>query len=183
MDRQTTLELLHEYTKSDSLRKHAYSVEAGMRYYARKFGEDEERWGITGLIHDFDYEKHPTLDEHPYVGVKILEEMGYPEDVRLAVLGHASHTGTPRTSLMAKTLFAVDELTGLITAATLVRPSKKIADLQVSSVKKKMKDKGFARQVNRDEIRQGAEEIGIDLDEHIDNVLSAMKEISETLGL
>lgn len=183
MDRQTTLELLHEYTKSESLRKHAYSVEAGMRYYARKFGEDEERWGITGLIHDFDYEKHPTMDEHPYVGVKILEEEGYPEDIRLAVLGHASHTGTPRESLMAKTLFAVDELTGLITAATLVRPSKKIADLQVSSVKKKMKDKGFARQVNRDEIRQGAEDIGIDLDEHIDNVISAMQEISETLGL
>lgn len=183
MDRQKTLELLHEYTQSDSLRKHAYSVEAGMRYYARKFGEDEEKWGITGLIHDFDYEKHPTMDEHPYVGVKILEEKGYPEDIRLAVLGHASHTGTPRMSLMAKTLFAVDELTGLITAATLVRPSKKIADLQVSSVKKKMKDKGFARQVNRDEIRQGAEDIGIDLDEHIDNVISAMQEISETLGL
>ncbi len=183
MDRQKTLELLHEYTKSDSLRKHAYSVEAGMRYYARKFGEDEEKWGITGLIHDFDYEKHPTVDEHPYVGVKILEEQGYPEDIRLAVLGHASHTGAPRESLMAKTLFAVDELTGLITAATLVRPSKKIADLQISSVKKKMKDKGFARQVNRDEIRQGAEDIGIDLDEHIDNVISAMQEISETLGL
>jgi putative nucleotidyltransferase with HDIG domain len=183
IDRKTTLELLHEYTKSDSLRKHAYSVEAAMRYYARKFGEDEERWGITGLIHDFDYEKHPTMNEHPYVGVKILEEKGYPEDIRLAVLGHAAHTGAPREFLMAKTLFAVDELTGLITAATLVRPNKKIADLQVSSVKKKMKDKGFARQVNRDEIRQGAEEISVDLDEHIDNVISAMKEISETLGL
>jgi len=183
MDRNSTLELLHEHTKNESLRKHAYSVESAMRYYARKFGEDEERWGITGLIHDFDYEKHPTQEEHPYVGVKILEEKGYPEDIRRAVLGHAVYTGTPRDTLMAKTLFAVDELTGLITAAALVRPSKKIADVQVSSVKKKMKDKGFARQVNRDEIRQGAEELGIELGEHIDNVLNAMKEIADKLGL
>lgn len=183
MDRNTTLELLHEYTKSDSLRKHAYSVEAAMRYYARKFGEDEEKWGITGLIHDFDYEQHPTQDEHPYVGVKILEKNGYSEDIRRAVLGHAPYTGVPRDTLMAKTLFAVDELTGLITAAALVRPSKKIDELKVSSVKKKMKDKGFARQVNRDEIRQGAEELGLDLDEHIDNVISAMKGIADILEL
>ncbi len=183
MDRNTTLSLLHEYTKNDSLRKHAYSVEAAMRYYAREFGEDEEKWGITGLIHDFDYEQHPTQDEHPYVGVKILEENGYSEDIRRAVLGHAPYTGVPRDTLMAKTLFAVDELTGLITAAALVRPSKKIDDLKVSSVKKKMKDKGFARQVNRDEIRQGAEELGMDLDEHIDNVISAMKEIADILEL
>lgn len=183
MDRNTTLSLLHEYTKNDSLRKHAYSVEAAMRYYAREFGEDEEKWGITGLIHDFDYEQHPTQDEHPYVGVKILEENGYYEDIRRAVLGHAPYTGVPRDTLMAKTLFAVDELTGLITAAALVRPSKKIDDLKVSSVKKKMKDKGFARQVNRDEIRQGAEELGMDLDEHIDNVISAMKEIADILEL
>lgn len=183
MDRNTTLELLHEHTKSESLRKHAYSVEAAMRYYARKFGEDEEKWGITGLIHDFDYEKHPTAEEHPYIGVKILEEKGYPEDIRRAVLGHALYTGVPRDTLMAKTLFAVDELTGLITAAALVRPNKKIDDLKVSSVKKKMKDKGFARQVNRDEIRQGAEELGVDLDEHIDNVINAMKEIADQLEL
>jgi putative nucleotidyltransferase with HDIG domain len=183
MDRNTTLALLHEHTKNESLRKHAYSVEAAMRSYARKFGEDEERWGITGLIHDFDYEKHPTMDEHPYVGVKILEEKGYPEDVRRAVLGHAAYTGTPRDTLMAKTLFAVDELTGLITAAALVRPMKKIADVHVTSVKKKMKDKGFARQVNRDEILQGAQELGVELDEHIDTVLNAMKEIADILEL
>jgi putative nucleotidyltransferase with HDIG domain len=183
MDRNSTLALLHEHTKSESLRKHAYSVEAAMRAYARKFGEDEERWGITGLIHDFDYEKHPTMEEHPYVGVTILEEMGYPEDIRRAVLGHAVYTGTPRDTNMAKALFAVDELTGLITAAALVRPSKKIADVSVSSVKKKMKDKGFARQVNRDEIRQGAEELGVDLDEHIDIVLNAMKGIADSLDL
>lgn len=183
MDRQTTLELLHEYTKSDSLRKHAYSVEAAMRYYARKFGEDEERWGITGLIHDFDYEKHPTKEEHPYVGVKILEEKGYPEDIRQAVLGHALYTGVPRDSLMAKSLFACDELTGLITAVALVRPTKKIEEVTVSSVKKKMKDKGFARQVSREEIIRGAEELGVDLDEHIENVLTAMKGIADILEL
>ncbi len=183
MDRNTTLELLHGYTKDKSLRKHAYSVEAAMRYYARKFGEDEEHWGITGLIHDFDYEKHPTEEEHPYVGVKILEEKGYPEDIRRAVLGHAPYTGVPRDTLMAKTLFAVDELTGLITAVALVRPSKKLEEVKVSSVKKKMKDKGFARQVKREEIRQGAEELGVDLDEHIGNVLEAMKEIADDLEL
>jgi len=183
MDRESTLQLLHEYTKNENLRKHAYSVEAAMRYYARKFEEDEDRWGVTGLIHDFDYEKHPTAEEHPYVGVKILEKKGYPEDIRRAVLGHAAYTGVPRDTLMAKTLFAVDELTGLITAVALVRPSKKLDEVKVSSVKKKMKDKGFARQVNRDDIRQGAEELEIDLDTHIDNVLNAMKEIAGVLEL
>jgi putative nucleotidyltransferase with HDIG domain len=183
IDRNATLELLHEYTKNENLRKHAYSVEAAMRHYARIFNEDEELWGITGLIHDFDYERHPTQDEHPYVGVKILEEKGYPEGVTRAILGHALYTGVPRDTLMSKALFACDELAGFITAVALVRPSKKLAEVEVSSVKKKMKDKAFARPVSREEMRQGAEELGIEFDTHIGNVLTAMKGIAESLDL
>lgn len=183
MNRNAALELLYEYTKTESLRKHALSVEAGMRYYARLFEEDEDLWGITGLLHDFDYEQHPTKEEHPFVGVRILEEKGYPEEVRRAILGHAQYSGVARDTRMAQALFAVDELSGLITAVALVRPSKKLDDVSVSSVKKKMKDKGFARQVNRDEIRQGAEELGIDLDTHIGHVLAAMNDVAEELGL
>jgi putative nucleotidyltransferase with HDIG domain len=183
INRPTTLDLLHEYTANENLRKHAYSVEAAMRYYARIFNEDEELWGITGLIHDFDYERHPTQEEHPYVGVKILEEKGYPEEVRRAILGHALYTGVPRDSLMAKTLFACDELAGFITAVALVRPNKKIAEVEVSSVKKKMKDKAFARPVSRDEMRQGAEELDVEFDTHINNVLTAMKGIAGSLDL
>jgi putative nucleotidyltransferase with HDIG domain len=182
-DRNSTLELLHEYTKNENLRKHAYSVEAAMRHYARIFNEDEELWGITGLIHDFDYERHPTQEEHPYVGVKILEEKGYPKEVARAILGHALYTGVPRDTLMSKALFACDELAGFITAVALVRPSKKLSEVEVSSVKKKMKDKAFARPVSREEMRQGAEELGVEFDLHIANVLTAMKGIAESLDL
>ncbi len=181
--REETLQLLHEYTKNESLRKHAYSVEAAMRYYAGMYDQDVELWGITGLIHDFDYEKYPTKEEHPFVGVKLLGEQGYPEEVRRAILGHAVYSGVPRDTLMAKALFACDELTGFITAVALVRPGKKIGEVEVSSVKKKMKDKAFARPVSREEMKQGAEELGVDFDKHIENVLQAMKGISDILEL
>lgn len=172
-----------EYTNSDSLRKHMLAVEAAMRFYARKFGEDEEKWGVVGLLHDFDYEQNPTLEKHPFVGVKILEERGYPEEIRRAVLAHAEHTGVKPETAMEKSIFAVDELTGFIVAVALVRPSKSIMDVKVKSVKKKMKDKGFARNVNRDDIRKGAELLGLSLDEHIGNVLQAMQGIAGELGL
>ncbi|MCB0328961.1 MAG: hydrolase [Bdellovibrionales bacterium] len=187
--RDEALALLHEYTKSDSLIKHALSVEAGMRWYANHFGnsaEDVEVWGITGLLHDFDYEMFPNPvapDGHPYKGNQILEELGYPEDIRTAIMGHALYTNTPRDSQMAKTLFAVDELSGLITAAVLVRPDKSIHELQVKSVKKKFKDKAFARGCNRDEMKQGAEELEVPMDDHIQNVISAMQAVADELGL
>ncbi len=180
--REDAWKLLNEYTHKEALIKHALAVEAAMRAYARKFGEDEEAWGIVGLLHDFDYEKYPTLEDHPYRGAEILREKGYPEEWITAILGHANHTGVPRETLMAKTLFAVDELCGFITAVTYVRPNKKLAEVKVKSVKKKLKDKAFARQVNREEIRQGAEELGVDLDEHIDFVIKAMQEIADELG-
>lgn len=183
MTRAETLNLLFEYTKSDSLRKHAFAVESAMRAYARKFGQDEEVWGITGLIHDFDYEMYPTAPEHPLKGSEILKAKGYSDEIRTAILGHASYTNVPRESLMAKALFACDELCGFITACTLVRPNKKIAELEVSSVKKKMKDKAFARNVRREDIVSGAEEIGVPLDEHIQFVIDAMKANAEALGL
>jgi len=181
--RDDALALLHEYTASESLRKHAYAVEAAMREYARKFGEDEELWGIVGLIHDFDYEKHPTAEEHPMAGAAILEERGYPEHVRRAVLSHADHSGVARESLMEKTLYACDELCGFITAVALVRPSRQIADVKVKSVKKKMKDKAFARAVSREDIVRGAEELGVPLDEHLATCIAAMQGVSDTLGL
>jgi putative nucleotidyltransferase with HDIG domain len=183
MDRTHAYQLLTEYTSKDGLIKHALAVEAAMRGYARKFGEDEESWGIVGLLHDFDYEKYPDLKDHPMKGAGILKQKGIPEEWITAILGHASHTGVPRESLMAKTLFAVDELCGFITAVAYVRPSRQLAEVKVKSVKKKMKDKAFARQVNREEIRQGAEELGIPLDEHIDLVIKAMQSVAGDLGL
>ncbi|MDH3252234.1 MAG: HDIG domain-containing protein [Ignavibacteria bacterium] len=182
MTRQDSLDLLYEYTKSDSLRKHALAVEAAMRAYAAKLGEDEERWGIVGLLHDFDYEMHPYVPDHPMKGSEILKERGYPEDVRRAILGHVPAMNVPRETQMAKTLFACDELCGFIVACAMVRPNK-IADLEASSVKKKMKDKAFARGVNRDEIHQGVDELGIPLDEHITFLITALKGISNDLGI
>jgi putative nucleotidyltransferase with HDIG domain len=180
---EDALKLLFEYTESENLRKHAFAVESAMRAYARKFGEDEEKWAIVGLLHDFDYEKFPTPDQHPWVGSKILEERGYPEDIRKAILGHADYTGVPRDTLMAKVLYACDELCGFITAVALVRPNKKLEEVTVESVKKKLKDKAFARSVNREDIYKGAEELGIPLDEHIQFVIEAMKSIADKLGL
>ena len=186
--RAETLALMHEYTASESLRKHMLAVEGAMRAYAQKFGEDEERWGITGLIHDFDYERFPNnahspTEEHPSEGVRILRGKGYPEDILQAILGHAQYCNTPRESQMAKTLFAVDELTGLITATALVRPSKSVHEVEAKSVRKKMKDKAFARGVSRDDVINGAAELGVDLDEHINFVIAAMQARSADLGL
>lgn len=181
--REDSYALLAEYTKSDSLIKHALSVEQAMRSYAVKFGEDTEKWGITGLLHDFDYEKFPTMEEHPYKGVEILKNLGYPQDVTDAIMGHGNHTGVERTTLMAKTLFSVDELCGFLLACAYVRPDKSIANVEVKSVKKKLKDKAFARAVNRDDINQGFTEIGIDADEHIGFVIASLSEISEKLGV
>jgi predicted hydrolase (HD superfamily) len=186
--RAVTLALMHEYTASESLRKHMLAVEGAMRAYARKFGEDEERWGITGLIHDFDYERFPNAahsptDEHPSEGVRILRGKGYPEDILEAILGHAQYCNTSRESQLARTLFAVDELTGLITATALVRPSKSIHEVDAKSVRKKMKDKAFARGVNREDVINGANELGVDLDEHITFVIAAMQDRSADLGL
>lgn len=179
--REYAWNVLREWTEGDNLRKHALAVEIAMRAYANRFGEDEERWGVTGLLHDMDYEKHPDLSEHPKVGVAALQELGYPQDVCDAILGHANLV--PRETLMAKVLYAVDELTGFITAVALVRPSKKLADVELKSIKKKWKDKAFARGCNRDEMAQGAEELGVALDEHISFVLAAMQEKADLLGL
>jgi putative nucleotidyltransferase with HDIG domain len=186
--RDETLALMQEYTASDSLRKHMLAVEGAMRAYARKFGEDEERWGTAGLIHDFDYERFPNnthspTEEHPSEGVRVLRSKGYPEDILEAILGHAQYTNTPRQSKMAKTLFAVDELTGLITATALVRPTKSVHEVDARSVRKKMKDKAFARGVNRDDVINGAQELGVDLDEHISFVIASMQARAADLGL
>jgi putative nucleotidyltransferase with HDIG domain len=186
--RAEALALVHAHTQSESLRKHMLAVEAAMRAYARRFGEDEERWGLAGLLHDFDYERWPNAErsptaEHPSEGVRLLRAAGYPEDVCEAILGHADYTGVPRTTRMAKTLFAVDELTGLITATALVKPSRSVHDVDVSGVRKKMKDKAFARGVNRDDVINGAAELGVDLDEHLGFVLGAMQAESAALGL
>ena len=183
MDRSGTLALLHEYTKSESLRKHALAVETAMRAYAKKFSADEEVWGTTGLIHDFDYEMYPQAPDHPVKGSEILKTKGYSDEIRTAILGHASYSGVPRESLMAKALFACDELCGFIVACSLVRPNKKIEGLEVSSVKKKLKDKAFARNVNREDIFQGALELGVPLEEHIQFVIDALKANASGLGL
>ena len=175
--------MLCEYTQSENLRKHALAVEACMRYYARLWGEDEELWGITGLLHDMDYDQHPSLEEHPFVGMEILREKGYPEEVVRAVGAHADHTGIPRQTRMEHTLFACDEMTGFVTAVALVRPNKKLAEVDASAVRKKMKDIAFARAVNRDELLRGAEEIGVPFDEHVQNVINAMSGIADELGL
>ena len=183
VDREAAWCLLTEFTQSESLRKHALSVEACMRAYARKFGTDEDLWGIVGLIHDFDYEKYPTAQDHPYRGNEILAERGYPEEIRRAVMSHAEYTGVKRESRMEKTLFACDELAGFLTACALVKPGKSLAEVEAKSVRKKMKDKAFARSVNREDIVNGAAELGVDLEEHIGFCIEAMKEIAERLGL
>lgn len=175
--------LLTEYTKGESLIKHALAVEAGMRFYAEKLGEDPEHWGAIGLLHDFDYEKYPSLDDHPFRGGEILREKGVDEDLIQTIFSHADHTGVPRDTLVRRVLFAVDELSGFVTAVALVRPSKKVEEVKPKSVKKKMKDKAFARQVSRDDIRAGAEGLELDLDEHIANVVTAMTGIAPELGL
>jgi len=183
MDRATAWDLLNSYVKSDSLLKHCLAVEAAMRGYARKYGEDEEKWGLTGLLHDFDYEIHPTADKHPAAGAPILRAAGVPEDVIYAIQTHAEYLNLPRNSLMDKTLFAVDELAGFIMAVALVRPSKSLFEVEVSSVKKKMKDKAFARAVRREDIIAGAEELGVPLDEHIATVIGALRASANELGL
>jgi putative nucleotidyltransferase with HDIG domain len=186
--REEALALMHEYTASDSLRKHMLSVEAAMRAYAEKGGEDVERWGLAGLIHDFDYERFPNAahsptEEHPAEGVRILRAKGWPEDILEAILGHAQYSGVPRVTPMAKTLFAVDELTGLITATALVRPSRSVHEVEARSVRKKMKDKAFARGVSREDVMEGAQSLGVDLDEHIAFVIAAMQKSADALGL
>jgi putative nucleotidyltransferase with HDIG domain len=186
--RDSALALVHEFTASDSLRKHMLAVEAAMRAYAEKFGEDPERWGLTGLVHDFDYERFPNAAhsptaEHPAEGVRILRSKGYPEDILQAILGHATYSGVARETPMAKTLFAVDELTGLVTATALVRPSRSVHEVEASSVRKKMKDKAFARGVSREDVIAGANELGVDLDEHIAFVIAAMQRSADALGL
>ena len=175
--------LLTEYTAGESLRKHACAVEAAVRGYARLFGEDETGWGIVALLHDFDYERWPSLDDHPYKGVAILQDLGYPEWVRRAILSHADYTGVTRDSLLEKTLFACDEMAGFITAASLVRPSRSILDLEAASVIKRMKDKAFARAVSRDDLRAGAELLGLPLDQHVSNVISFLRPEADALGL
>ncbi len=183
MDRDAAWALLCEYTETDGLRKHGLGVETVMRHFARKHGEDEDRWGVTGLLHDFDYERWPTAEGHPFEGNRILAERGCPEDIRTAIMGHADYTGVARETLMAKTLFAVDELTGFVTAVALVRPNKSIFEVEPPSVRKKMKDKAFARQVNREDIINGAEQLGVELDAVIAEVIAALQSNADALGL
>ena len=186
--RSDALALVHEFTASESLRKHMLAVEAAMRAYAEHYGEDPERWGLAGLVHDFDYERFPNAAhapdvDHPAEGVRILRDLGYPEDVLEAILGHATYSGVPRESLMAKSLFAVDELTGLITATALVRPSKSLHEVDADSVVKKMKKKEFARGVSRDDVVGGAADLGVELHTHIQFVIDAMRRSADALGL
>lgn len=175
--------LLTEFTQSESLRKHALAVEACMRAYARKLGGDEELWAITGLLHDFDYERWPSLEDHPYRGNEILAERGWPDEIRRAIMSHAEYSGVTRDTPMEKALFACDELAGFITACTLVKPSKSLSEVEAKSVRKKMKDKAFARSVNRDDIVNGAADLGVELEEHIAFCIEAMKGIAGELGL
>ena len=183
MKRSEALKIVEEYVQNKNLIRHMLAVEAAMRFYADKYSEDVELWGNTGLLHDFDWEIHPTLEEHPQAGIPILEERGVPEEILRAVLSHADHTGVPRNTIMEKALYACDEITGLITAVVLVRPSKSILDLKVSSVKKKWKDRSFAAGANRDEINAAAEQFGIPLWEHVQNVIDAMQTVAPELGL
>src|SRR5436309_9199399 len=184
MNRQDAWALLNEYTKSESLLKHAMAVEAAVRGYARKFGEPEDDWGVVALLHDFDYERWPTLGDHPIKGSEILREKGYPDWAIRAILSHAAEvTGVARETALEKTLFACDEMAGFITAASLVRPSKSVLDLEATSVVKRMKDKAFARGVKREDLRQGADELGLPLEEHIANVIGFMRERADALGL
>jgi predicted hydrolase (HD superfamily) len=186
--RDRALALMQEYTASDALRKHMYAVEIAMRAMAERFGEDPEVWGIVGLLHDFDYERFPNAshsptEEHPAHGVRLLAQQGLPEPMQRAILGHATYCGVPRDTLMARALFAVDELAGFLVACALVRPSRSLQDLEVSSVKKKLKDKAFARGVSREDVYQGAEELGVPLDDHIGFLLTALRPHEKTLGL
>ena len=181
--REEAFELLTQFTKNDSLVKHGIGVEAAMKAYARKYGEDVERWGIVGLLHDFDYEVHPTEDKHPLDGSKILRERGYPEDIIYAIQCHADYLGLDRKTNMDKAIFAIDELVGLVTAVALVRPTKSIMDVEVRSVKKKMKDKAFARGVKREDIVNGTAQLGVEMDEHIALVIEAMQGVASELGL
>jgi putative nucleotidyltransferase with HDIG domain len=183
IDRDAAWELLTEYTKGDSLLKHALAVEAAVRGYARRFGEDELGWGIVGLLHDFDYERWPTAEDHPFRGVEILRARNYPDWVTRAILSHADYSGVTRESLLEKTLFACDEMAGFVTAASLIRPTKSVLDLEPSSVIKRMKDKAFARAVKREDLRAGAELLGLPLDQHIGNVIASMREQADALGL
>lgn len=181
--REAAWALLTEFTQNESLLKHAVAVEAAVRGYARLFGEDEEQWGVTALIHDFDYERYPDLADHPFRGAEVLRDRGWPDDVIRAVLSHADHTGTPRATRLEHVLFACDEMAGFVTAATLVRPSKSLLDLEAKSVVKRMKEKAFARAVSREDLRRGAEEIGLPLDEHVGNVIAFMRIKVDELGL
>jgi predicted hydrolase (HD superfamily) len=183
LSRDAALALMMEYTKSESLRKHMLAVEASVRGYARLWGENETDWGIVALLHDFDYERWPDLENHPFRGVEILKEKGYPEWVTRAILSHAEYSGVPRESRLEHALWACDEMSGFVTAAALVRPSKSVMDLEASSVIKRMKDKAFARAVNRDDLRRGAEELGLPLDQHITNVIAFMRVEADALGL
>lgn len=183
MTREEAWQLVCDWIGNENLRKHLLAVEAAMRFYARKFGEDEEKWGLVGLLHDLDYERYPDPPEHPQVGANFLRERGLPDDLVRAILSHADWTGVPRDTLMAKALFACDELTGFLVACALVMPNKKLSEVKVDSVLRKMKDKSFARKVNRDDIVKGAEELGIPLEEHVANVLTAMDGIADRLGL
>lgn len=183
MDRDKAWTLLTTYTESESLIKHALAVEAAMRHYAKMSRQDENLWGITGLLHDFDYEMYPDEQNHPYRGNEILAREGYSDEIRTAIMGHASYTNTPRNSLLAKTLFAVDELTGFVIAVALVRPAKSIFEVHPSSVRKKFKDKAFAAKVSREEIKQGIAELGVDETEHIQRVIDALKTVAKELGI
>lgn len=183
MTRDESYAIVQEYVKNENLIRHMLSVEAAMRFYAEKYGEDIEIWGMSGLLHDFDWEIHPTLEQHPQHGVPILRERGVPQEIVRAIQSHADHTGVPRQTLMEKALYACDEITGLIVAVALVRPSKSLHDLKVKSVKKKWKDRSFAAGANREEISGAAEEFGVPLWEHVDNVIQAMRGIAPQLGL
>src|SRR5512135_724283 len=183
MNRPEALAMVREYIKAENLIRHMLAVEAAMRFYAEKYNQDVEMWGITGLLHDFDWEIHPTLENHPQAGAPILRQRGVPEEIIQAVLSHADHTGVPRQTLMQKALYACDEITGLITAVALVRPSRSLLDMTASSVKKKWKDRAFAAGANRDEIQKAAAEFGMDLWEHTGNVILAMRGIAPDLGL
>jgi putative nucleotidyltransferase with HDIG domain len=183
IDRESAWCLLTEFTQSESLRKHALSVEACMRAYARKLGGDEDLWGVVGLLHDFDYDKYPSLEDHPYKGNEILKERGYPDEIRKAIMSHAEYTGVTRDTPMEKALFACDELAGFITAVALIKPGKSLAEVDAKSVRKRMKDKAFARKVNRDDIVNGAADLGVDLEPHITFCIEALKPIAGELGL
>ncbi len=183
MTREQAWRWVCQWVSNDNLRKHLLAVEAAMRFYARKFGEDEEKWGLVGLLHDLDYERHPDPPEHPQVGADFLREKGLPDELVRAILSHADWTGVPRDTLIAKALFACDELTGFLVACALVMPGKKLSEVKVESVLRKMKDKSFARKVSREDIMKGAEELGIPLEEHVANVLTAMNGIADQLGL